>query len=107
MAIESNPNSAPSRSRRGLVPALGEPEIALRRHSTLSHLQSLFTDAGKALKNPLQKRWERRWTAASGAWFAIFSALLVGAIDWRTAVMVATTAFMLARGGDILDNFDD
>jgi hypothetical protein len=29
---------------------------------------------------------------------------LVGWTDWRSAVMVAAMAFMLARGGDLLDN---
>ncbi len=92
MVIESNPNSGLSR---------------LRRPSALSHLQSFLTDAGKAPKNPLQIRWERRWTAASGAWFAVIVTLLLGGIDWRAAVMVAATAFMLARGGDMLDHVDD
>ena len=82
MAIKSNPNSG------------------------LSHLQSFFTGASKASKNPLQERWEHRWTAASGAWVAVLLALLLGGIDWRTAVMVAATTFMLARGGDMLD-FDE
>jgi hypothetical protein len=29
---------------------------------------------------------------------------LLGRIDWRIAVMVAAAAFMLARGGDMLDD---
>ena len=91
MAIESNPKSGLSRSS----------------HSALFHLQCLFADTRKAPKNPLQKRWERRWTAASGAWVAVLLALLLGGIDWRMAVMVAATTFMLARGGDMLDNSDD
>jgi hypothetical protein len=33
--------------------------------------------------------------------------LFLGGIDWRPAVMVAAAAFMLARGGDMLDGFDD
>ena len=103
MVIEGNPNSGLSRSRRELVPAAGAPE----RHSALSHLRSFFTGTRQTLKNPLQRRWERRWTAASGAWFAVLLALLLGGIDWRTAVMVAATTFMLARGGDMLDNSDD
>ena len=103
MAIRSNPTSGLSRSRRELVPA----PRALESHSALSHLLSFFTGARKASKSPLQKRWERRWTAASGAWVAVLLALLLGGIDWRTAVMVAATTFMLARGGDMLDNSDD
>lgn len=103
MVIESNLNSGLSRSRRDLVPAAGAPE----RHSALFHLRSFFTDAGKAPKSPLQRRWERRWTAASGTWVAALLALLLGGIDWRTAVMVAATTFMLARGCDMLDNSDD
>lgn len=85
----------------------GEPEIALRRHSTLTRLQSLLTDARKTPKSLLQIRWERRWTAASGAWFAVVLALLLGGIDWRAALMVAATAFMLARAGDMLDDYDE
>jgi len=107
MVIESNRNSGLSRSRQGLVPAPGGPELVLRRHNTLSHLQSLLPDASKAPKSPLQIRWERRWIAASGAWFAVLLALLLGGIDWRVAVMVAVTTFMLARGGDMLDDFDE
>jgi hypothetical protein len=34
-------------------------------------------------------------------------ALLLGGIDWRAAVMVAAATFMLARGGDMLDGFDE
>ncbi len=52
-------------------------------------------------------RWERRWSAASGAWFAVLLALLLGVIDWRAAAMAAATAFMLARSGDMLDDYDE
>jgi len=90
MAIKSNPGS-------GL----------LRRHSALSRLQSLLINVRKAPKSLLQIRWERRWTAASGAWVAVLLALLLGGINWRVAVMVAATAFMLARGGDMLDDYDE
>jgi hypothetical protein len=38
---------------------------------------------------------------------AVLFALLLDGIDWRTAVMVAATAFMLARSGDMLDNYDE
>jgi len=107
MAIKGNPGSELSRSREGLAPAPGEPELLRRRHSALSRLQSLLTDATKAPKTLLQIRWERRWTAASGAWFAVLAALLLGGIDWRAAVMVAATAFMLARSGDMLDDYDE
>jgi|SRR5665811_217525 hypothetical protein len=107
MVIESNPNSGVSRSRQGLVPTPGGPQLVLRRHSTLSRLQRVLTDASKAPKSPLQIRWERRWTAASGAGFAVLLALLLGGIDWRAAVMVAAATFMLARGGDMLDGFDE
>jgi hypothetical protein len=107
MVIESNSNSRLSRSRRELVQAPGAPELILRRHSALSRLQSFLTDARKASKSALQVRWEHRWTAASGAWLAVLLALLLGGIDWRAAVMVAATTFMLARGGDMLDDFDE
>jgi hypothetical protein len=107
MTIKSNPSSRLSRSRQGLAPAPGEPELELRRHSALSRLQSFLTDGRKAPKSVLQIRWERRWTAASGAWFAVLAALLLGGIDWCAAVMVAATAFMLARSGDMLDDYDE
>ncbi len=84
-----------------------EPEILLRRHSALFRLQGLLAGATKAPKSVLQIRWERRWTAASGAWFAALSGLLLGGIDWRAALMVAASAFMLARSGDMLDDYDE
>jgi hypothetical protein len=89
MTIKCNPNSLPS------------------RYSALSRLQIFLTVARKAPKSILQIRWERRWTAASGAWFAVLVALLLGGIDWRAAVMVAATTFMLARSGDMLDDYDE
>ena len=107
MTIKCNPNSRLSRSRQGLAPAPGEPELVLTRHGALSRLQSFLTDARKAPKSIQQIRWERRWTAASGAWFAVVAALLLGGIDWRAAVMVGATAFMLARSGDMLDDYDE
>jgi len=107
MTIKRNLNSRSSRSRQGLAPAPGEPELVLTRHSALSRLQSFVTDTRKAPKSFLQIRWERRWIAASGAWFAVLAAFLLGGIDWRAAVMVAATAFMLARSGDMLDDYDE
>lgn len=107
MTIKRDPSSRVSRSRQGLAPAPGETEFELRRHSALSRLQSFLTDARSAPKSLLQIRWERRWTAASGAWFAVLTALLLGGIGWRAAVMVAATAFMLARSGDMLDDYDE
>ena len=56
-------------------PSAGRPELVLTRDSALSRLQSFLTDARKAPKSILQIRRERRWTAASGAWFAVFAAL--------------------------------
>ena len=85
----------------------GEPEFISRRHGALFRLQSFLTDARKAPKSTMQKRWERRWTAASGAWFAVLAAFLLGGIDWRAALMVTATAFMLARSGDMLDDYDE
>ena len=107
MVIKSNLSSELFRSRQGLAPAPGEPELLLRRHSALFRLESFLAGATKAPKSLLQIRWERRWTAASGAWFAVLSALLLDVIDWRAAVMVAATAFMLARSGDMLDDYDE
>lgn len=54
----------------------------------------------------MQRRWEYRWIAASGAWFAVLLALMFGGIDWRVPLMVAAAAFMLARGGDMLDDVE-
>jgi hypothetical protein len=107
MVIKSAPNLELSRSRPGLVPAAEGPQLVLKRHNTLSHLQSFLPGVSKAPKSPLQIRWERRWTAASGAWFAVLFALLLGGIDRRVAAMLAATTFMLARGGDMLDDFDE
>ena len=98
--MESNPNSQRKQRTRGTS------ELALRRHNTLSHLQSFLAVSSKASRSSLQIRWERRWIAASGAWFAVLLALLFGGADWRAGVMVAATAFMLARGGDMLDHHD-
>jgi hypothetical protein len=84
-------------NERRLVPA----KRHLGRYNTLSHVQNFFVD------DPLQRRWEYRWTAASGAWFAVLLMLFLGGIDWRGAVMVAAAAFMLARGGDMLNDVDE
>ena len=89
------------------LPRGAEPDVALSRHTALSRLQGLLTGAKTMPKSLLQTRWERRWTAASGAWFAVLLGLLLGAIDWRAAIMVAATAFMLARSGDMLDDYDE
>jgi hypothetical protein len=86
---------------------LKRPELLSRRHDTLSHLQCFLTDARKTSKSPLQRRWEYRWTAATGAWFAVILMFFLGGIDWRAAMMVAAAAFMVARGGDMLDDGDE
>jgi hypothetical protein len=83
-----------------------ESELS-RRRSALSRLRRFLVDARKVPKSRQQIRWERRWAAASGAWFAVLLSLSLGAIDWRAAVMVAATAFMLARSGDMLDDYDE
>lgn len=82
---------------RRLVPA----KRHTGRHNTLSHVQNFLVE------DTLQRRWEYRWTAASGAWFAVLLMLFLGGIDWRGAVMVAAATFMLARGGDMLDDVDE
>ena len=107
MVLKSDPRSELSRSRQGLAATPEKPEFSLRRQSALFRLQSFLAGATKAPKSLLQIRWERRWTAASGAWFAVLAALLLGGIDWRAALMVAATAFMLARSGDMLDDSDE
>jgi hypothetical protein len=107
MVMTSDPRSNLPLSRGALAQAPVEPDVVLSRHTALSRLQSLLTGAKTMPKSLLQTRWERRWTAASGAWFAVLLGLLLGAIDWRVAMMVAATAFMLARSGDMLDNYDE
>ena len=107
MTIKGNQRSELSRSRQGLAPTPGEPELAWRRQGALFRLRSSLVDPGKAVKGLLQIRWEHRWAAASGAWFAVLLAILLGVIDWLAAVMVAAIAFMLARSGDMLDDYDE
>lgn len=94
MALESSPKSGETGS-----------EFSPGRHKALSRLRNYLATSGKPPKSPRQIRWERRWTAAAGAWFAVLLALLSGVADWRAAAMVAATAFMLARSGDMLDNY--
>ncbi len=96
MTLESNSNSQKALGRDTRELGLGRP------HNTLSRLRAF---SSKAPKNPSQIRWERRWTAASGAWFAVLLAVLFGGLDWQASLMVAATAFMLARGGDMLDQY--
>ena len=96
--MESNSNSKRTR---------GTSELALGRRNTLSRLRSFLAVSSKVPKNPAQIRWGRRWTVASGAWFVVPLAVLFGGIDWQAGLMVAATAFMLARGGDMLDQHDE
>lgn len=103
----NDPKLNPSRTRPGLVPTPGGSEFALRRRGSLSRLRCFLGHGAEIPKGPLQMRWEHRWTAASGAWFAVLLALFLGGVDWRTAIMVAAIAFMLARSGDMLDDFDE
>jgi hypothetical protein len=107
MVMTSDPRSKLPLSRGALAPAPIGPDPVLSRHNALSRLRNLLAGARTTPKNLRQTRWERRWTAASGAWFAVLLALLLGAIDWRAGLMVAATAFMLARSGDMLDNYDE
>ena len=94
MALESTPKSGGTGS-----------EFSDRPRKTPSYIRNWFATPGEPPKSPPQIRWERRWTAAAGAWSAVLLALLFGATDWRLAVMVAATAFMLARSGDMLDDY--
>jgi hypothetical protein len=107
MATKNNPRSEPPGPATALTPVSAESQRRPRRHSSLSRLQGFLAGGSKAPKSLPQIRWERRWTAASGAWFAVLLALPLGVIDWRAAMMVAATAFMLARSGDMLDNYDE
>jgi hypothetical protein len=106
LVMTSDPRSKSPLSSGALAPAPAEPDHALSRQTARSHMKRILTGARTMPKSHLQTRWERRWTAASGAWFALVLALLLGAIDWRLVMMVAATAFMLARSGDMLDNYD-
>ncbi|MBV5270023.1 MAG: hypothetical protein JZU55_09135 [Afipia sp.] len=85
----------------------GASEFAFRRHNTLSRLRSFLAVSGKAPKSAPQIRWEHRWTAVAGAWFAVLLAVLFTRTGWQTGLMVAATAFMFARGGDMLDQYDE
>lgn len=102
VVVKKNKNSGTTSSGPEVPLFGGTVEMLTRRHSTLSHLQKIT----KEPKSAMQARWEHRWLAASGAWFAVLLALLLGGIDWRGPVMVAAIAFMLARGGDMLDDVD-
>lgn len=93
MTLKDNSSFA---ERETSAPRSGPPEAAARARNVL---------VASVSKSVLRKRWERRWIAASGAWFAILLALAFGGTDWRTAVMVSATAFMLARAGDMLDDY--
>jgi hypothetical protein len=117
MCPETNEKTDNEIGARSIVPAKRHPRLRREEvsipegekllsmpHNTLSHLQYFLTSV--RFKNSLQRRWEYRWTAASGASLAIVLALFLGGIDWRAAVMAASAAFMLARGGDMLDTFD-
>lgn len=79
------------------------PAPISERQKMAAETRNVFV--ASAPKRSLQKRWERRWTAACGVWFAVLLALTFGGTDWRTAVMVSATAFMLARAGDMLDDY--
>lgn len=74
------------------------------QHAALSRLASLLTGWSKAAVRSPRIHLKPRWTGACGACFAALLAVLSGLSDWRVAVMVAATAFMLARAGDILDD---
>jgi len=101
MMVDNSPNPDLLRSPQGLPARSPDSDQAGR--GSLFRLRRLIGYAGNAPKTPLQSRWERRWASASGAWFAVLVAECSGVVDWRTALMVAATAFMIARGGDMLD----
>lgn len=105
MILEKNPNSRAAGSGPEAQIAKTAESLS-RRHTTLFHLRTFLTNATNEPKSPIQKRWEHRWIAASAAWFAVLLVLLFGGIDWRAPVMVAAAAFMVARGGDMLDDFE-
>lgn len=74
------------------------------RLATLSHIGSLLAGCGKRLKSYVRIRLEPRWAGACGAWFGALLAVLIGLADWRVAVMIAVTAFVVARAGDMPDS---
>jgi hypothetical protein len=74
------------------------------QHAALSRVASRFRGWGKAAVGSLRIHLKPRWASACGAWFAALLAVVSGLSDWRVAVMVSATAFMLARAGDMLDD---
>jgi hypothetical protein len=49
----------------------------------------------------------RAQPAAAGAWLAVLLAVLFIRTNWQAGLMVAATAFMLTRGGDMLDQYNE
>jgi hypothetical protein len=75
------------------------------RHTTPSRFTRLLTGWSKTSIGALRVHLEPRWAAACGAWFGALLAVLLGLTDWRVAVMAAATAFMIARAGDVPDDY--
>jgi len=96
------PNLRLDDPRRGLL------RVFRAQQERLSRVTRLLTDFGKARVRSVRSLWldlQPRWAAACGAWFGALLAVLLGLTDWRVAVMAAATAFMLARAGDVPDDY--
>lgn len=72
------------------------------RQQMTANARSVF--AASTQDTVAHKQWQRRWTAARSVWVAMLLALELVGTNWRTTVMVSAAAFMLARGGDMLDD---
>ncbi len=94
----------PARERPDVRLDLSQAIASFQRQHATSPITSLVAGFGKIPTRSPQIRLEPRWAAACGAWFAVLLAMLCGLTDWRVAVMVTATAFMLARAGDMLDD---
>lgn len=78
------------------------------QQARLLRVTSVVADFAKTRVRSVKSLWldlEPRWAAACGAWFGALLAVLLGLTDWRVAVMAAATAFMLARAGDMPDDY--
>jgi len=96
----------PERPNLGLHDSHGGLLRALRGQQVrLSRIRNLLIGFCKTCVRSLHIDLEPRWAAACGAWFGALLAVLLGLTDWRIAVMAAATAFMLARAGDVPDDY--
>lgn len=84
--------------RETLIPSHG-------RHMTPSRFTRLVTGWSKTSIGALRLHLEPRSAAACGAWFGALLAVLLGLTDWRAAAKATATAFLIARAGDVPDDY--